>query len=134
MIGTIVLDWYTVPGTGVTYEVQQKVVRPGILPDSWKKLPFSKYLISITDSKATIGGMDRDSIYYHRVRALRDGKYSAWSYEHETQVLLPFIGHQADHTVKYVLGEMPRPMPDLTSSGNTSAIIAAPISPSDSIP
>ena len=111
------LEWDDVPGARVTYEVEQRKPRWWIIPDpKWQKLPFDDFLIDFNSSSALISGLDYDSKYHHRIRALRGGQFSEWSKQYETKVPLPFIGHQADHTVKYELGVMPTlapvPTPD----------------------
>ena len=103
--GKIVLDWDDVPG-GVTYEVQQKKPK-WMWPDDWITLPFDRFTIAMTGSGALIGELQFDKSYEHRVRASRGGQASAWSESFKTKVPLPYIGHQADHTVKYRIGALP---------------------------
>ena len=99
-IAKMVLDWDDVAGPGVTYEVQQwdRVLGPVY---TWKTLPFGDFTITFDGSSAVIGGLKFDKVYDHRVRAKRGELYSDWTDRFKTEVPIPFIGHQADHTVKY---------------------------------
>ena len=113
----MVLDWNDVAGDGVTYEIQQKIVKR-FWPDEWKTL-----LEGFTVSSVVIGGLEFGKSYEHRVGAFR-GNQEAWSESYTTEVPIPFVGHQADHTVKYGMGVLPvalRPSPA------ASAVIAAAI-------
>ncbi len=118
----LALYWNPVPDAGVTYEVQQKKPRFSIVPDAWETLPFDGFTlngssdgnVSITDLNVLIGGLEFDKSYEHRVRSLRGGQASKWSDTLKTRLPLPFIGHQADHTVQYVIGT---PAPAPTSGG-----------------
>ena len=115
----MVLDWDDVSGEGVTYQVQQKKPRPWPIPDGWETL-----LEGFTVSGVVIGGLEFGKDYNHRVRAFRGTQTSDWSKEHTTSVPIPFIGHQADHTVKYTIGAM---LAELVPAPEASAVITAAI-------
>ena len=103
--------------------MQQKKPRKWWPDPKWKTLDCDSFTIECDGSSVLIGGLDYDSDYRHRVRTLRGGQTSEWSEEHDTKVPLPFLGHQADHTVKYRIGVMPTPAPNVASSVDPGVVI-----------
>ena len=131
----IVLDWHDVPGTTVTYEVEQWARVIGFIY-KWKPLPFDNFGIDCTESidsrthctesRAVISGLDYDHVYDHRVRVKRGDQYSEWTGRYKTdKVPFPHAGHQADHAVKYQFGSIPTPVPGAEPDRDPGVVIPA---------
>ena len=106
----IVLEW-DAQARGTTYEVEQK------FGADWKALPVHGFEIKsasggeITgaENRVIIKGFQFRETYEHRVRAMRSGLETEWV-QLATEMPLPYLGRQADHTVQYEVGT-PAPTP-----------------------
>ena len=92
----LVISWTAVSGSNIEYEVQEKALRWGPLPDTWVSLATT------SDTKVVLH-VEPDKDYRHRVQSRRGDLTSAWV---EKSIHTPpmFLGHQADHTVQYLIG------------------------------
>ncbi len=110
--GQLFLDWEDV--TGANYKVQISDRRvPGIGVYTWKTLPHDRFTLNgtkgggdllVANSEAVVGGLKFSHPYDFRIVNVKDNQESEEPPSKEFSLPLPFLGHQADHTVQYVLG------------------------------
>ena len=120
------LDWDDVlPGTGITYEVQQKRGKRlwELWESEWETLPFNVYSIHFNGSEAEIRYPVDGRDYEHRVRSVNAHSYhSEWaSIKTTVPAGIPHLGHQADHTVKYEASTTYPPTSDISNAISTAA-------------
>ena len=104
------LTWKDVAGADA-YEIQER-------RDDWKTI------WQAAGSPITITGLEYGVSYRHRIRSVRGSQTSAWV-EVPTWVPLPYVGHQPDHTVRYVLSGIPTPAPGADASEDPGVVIPA---------
>ncbi len=117
------LDWDSATVPNVSYKVQiyakTKASAMGLV-NAWADLPVNNFTINFLGSAAIVGGLDFNRTYPFRVVNVKRGTNGQDDLETigpelPAKVPLPFWGHQADHTVQYVLGT-PAATPGPTSA------------------
>ena len=112
---SILLEW-DAQAPGTTYEIQQKI------DGDWETLPHRGFTLQNeartgdyngTDSSVLVWGLKFSETYEHRVRSTLNGVATEWVHV-TTQMPLPYLGRQADHTVQYKIGT---PVPTPTAGG-----------------
>ncbi len=96
----MVIWWLASTGDNIEFEVEYKRGGTWIF-ESWVRVRYKP-----TQTNLVLGDVKTNSNYYFKLRACIKGTdtCSAFSSEGNLHTPLPFVGHQADHVVKYQFG------------------------------